>query len=229
MSRTEPSGPAFPGLYVGEEESLSRGEVLFKGALAAGALLGLHAVTPYVRGALAASEEKDDVDILNFLLSFEYLQASIYDRGNSEINDKNEKMPLKKPEKELIETLLGEENEHVSAVKEMIEELGGTPADRGEYAFAFRQYETLLYLSSVIEDAAIGAYNGAIPSLESDEARELAFSIVQVEGRHAAMLLTAMEEEPAPEPFDLGQSESNSLNSVVQFTGIPGIPEPLAE
>lgn len=216
MADSKSSSPALTGVRIDDSGGLSRGDLILKGALVAGALYGVGAIGPYVARALAA---RSDVDILNFLLLFEYLQETIYNRGNSEVNRKGEKMPLKGKEKELLETLSTEEDEHVAAVKEMIEKLDGKPDEKGDYAFSYLDFATVLRLAEVVERAAIGAYNGAIPLLESAEARELTFSIVQVEGRHAATLLIGMQEDPAPEAFDLGQSEQTSRNSVVQFTG----------
>jgi rubrerythrin len=218
MNNHGPPQPALSDARVTDGGELSRGDVLLKGALAAGALYGLGAVTPYVRGALAASGG-GDVDILNYLLPFEYLQASLYNRGNSEVNDRGEKMPLKSKEKELVERLLNEEGEHVAAMKAMIEKLGGKPVKKGSYAFAFTEFGTLLFLAGELESTAVGAYNGAIASLKSKEARELAFSIVQVEGRHAATVAVALKEEPAPNPFDHAVPEDDSQYHVEQFTG----------
>jgi rubrerythrin len=199
------------------ETEMSRGDVLLKGALAAGSLYGLDAIGPYVRRATAAG---GDVHTLNFLLMFEYMQASLYNRGYSEINDKGEKMRLEPDQKELVGLLLEEEGEHATAVKGMIEKLGGKPEPKGTFAFAFRIYESLLVLAGMIESASIGAYNGAIPSLKSKEARDLAFSIVQVEGRHAAAVAMPIGEEPAPEAFDIGLTEESAINITAQFTAV---------
>jgi rubrerythrin len=197
---------------------LTRAEALLRGALAVGGLYGIGAIGPYVQQALATSHS--DVDILNFLLTFEYLQWNLYERGHSEINDKGEKMPLKSKERSLLAALSSEESEHVAAVKKMIEKLGGKPVEEGKYAYAFREYDVFLRLAGMIENAAVGAYNGAIPSLKSAEAMALASSIVQVEGRHAATVLVHYKEEPAPEPFDVGTTEYSALVSIEQFTGI---------
>ncbi len=200
-----------------ELPGLSRGDVLIKGALAAGTLYGLGAVGPYARRAMAAGN--NEVDTLNFLLWLEYLQATLYGRGNSEVNDHGEKLPLTPKEKEVIELLLTQENQHIAAMRKLIESLGGQPKkeDKSEFGFAFRFRGTLQELAGVAEAAAIGAYNGAIPSLRSKEARELAFSIVQVEGRHAAMVAAANRQDPAPEAFDLGLSEESARAASEQF------------
>ncbi len=200
-------------------EELSRSDVILRGALAAGALYGLGAITPYVRKALAASEGSD-LDTLNYLLPFEYLQVSLYNRANSQIDSRNEKLPLTGEQKELIATWFAEEGEHVAALREMIEKLGGKPVEKGAYSFSFRDFNSLMARATTLEKVATRAYNGAIPSLESEEARQLAFSIAQVEGRHAAQALFLEIEDPVPEPFDRGESEVNSINSVIQFTGI---------
>lgn len=219
MSDHEPAAPVLAGLHVEEGDGLSRGKLLLKGALAVGALYSLGAVGPYLRRALA--DGSSEVDILNFLLWFEYMQASIYRRGNSEVNDKGEKLSLKKSQKELVELLLTQEGEHIAAMKKVIEKLGGKPktVGKGEFTFAFREFATLLELAGEVEAAAIGAYNGAIPMLSSKEARELAFTIVQVEGRHAATVLIPGHEEPAPEAFDLGLDEESAIADTEQFTG----------
>jgi hypothetical protein len=197
-------------------ESLSRGEVLARGALAAGSLYGVSALAPRLERALAAG---DDLHILNFFLPFEYLQAELYRRGSTSINDKGETLGFSGKDEELIRQLLGEERQHVKALTSMIEELGGKPVAERSYAFAFRFIETFWYIAGLLEGYTIGAYNGAIPEIKSKEARELACSIVQVEGRHAAAVLLQNGEPPAPEAFDKGESEFNSIASVVKYTG----------
>jgi rubrerythrin len=218
MSDHELLEPSLAGVRT-EEGELSRGDVLIKGSLAAGALYGLGAIGPYVLRALAASGS--ELETLNFLLWFEYMQATLYGRGNSEVNDKGEKLPLKSGEKELVELLLAQERQHIAAMRKLIERMGGKPKkeDQGEFAFAFRFQETLWVLAGEVETAAIGTYNGAIPLLKSKEARELASSIVQVEGRHAAMVASPLQLNPAPEAFNLGLDQESAIGVTEQFTG----------
>jgi Ferritin-like domain len=198
-----------------EGESFSRSDLLLKGALAAAALYGLGAVGPYVRDAIGA-RARSDVQILNFLLPFEYLQVSLYNRASSGRNSKDQEMPLDGSQKELLETLVVEDGKHVEALKDEIATLGGKPVGKGSYAFAFLDFDTALQ----IETVAVGVYNGAIPSLESEKVRDLVSSIVQVDGRHAASVLIPIKEEPAPEAFDLGLEENSAITLVQQFTGV---------
>ncbi len=183
-----------------------------------GAAFGLGAIGPYVTKALAAGGG-EDVETLNFLLPFEYLQAELYDRGRRRVNDKGKKMVVSAEQARMIASLLDDERRHVAAVTSMIRKLGGKPVPTASYAFAYREIEVFLQIAAELETSAIIAYNGVIPSLKSGEARELAGSIVQVEGRHAATVLIPRKEEPAPDAFDRGVSKYEAVASVEKFTG----------
>ena len=220
MSSVNRPNSALAAIQIGEEGDrvLTRGEMILKGTLAAGAAYGLAAMGPFARRALAATEGGDR-ETLNFLLPFEYLQEELYRRGQNERNDKGEVMKFPPGQKDLVVALLGEERQHIAALKEEIEKLGGKPDPPRNYAFAFRFPETFFIIAGNLETSAIGIYNGLIPELKSKSLRELATSIVQVEGRHAAMVRTTINEEAAPEAFDTMYTKLTAVNSVLKYTG----------
>jgi hypothetical protein len=213
-----PSGEEGMGEAVGE---LSRGELLRKGAAGAGLVVGLAALGPYAARAMAlpSTLAPGDVNILNYLLPFEYLQLSIYQRILSERSYKDTNVPLNEGQRELFEELLAQEKEHVAALRAMVEELGGKPIKPGDYAFAFVYLETAFFLANQVEGYAVGAYNYVIPKLKSKKAQELACTIVQVDARHAAILRQESKEEPAPFAFDYGVNEQGSVIEIEKFTG----------
>ena len=72
----------------------------------------------------------------------------------------------------------------------LVGSLGGEPTPEPEVDFgnAFSSQTSYLELAQVFEDTGVSAYNGAGPELESKEALATAGTIVQIEGRHAALI-----------------------------------------
>ena len=200
---------------------LSRGDVLRKGALAGGVVLGLGAIESYAgkAEALSSTIKGGDVRILNYLLPFKYLQFSLYHRILSEVTYKGGKLPLTGEQRALTEGLFDVERQHDAAMRSMVEELGGKPIKRGNYAFSFIVPETAFFLANQIEGYAVAAFNYVIPRLKSKKAQELTASIAQTDARHAATMLLESREKPAPSAFDYGVSEQASIIEIEKFTG----------
>src|SRR3954447_26222227 len=109
--------PELTTIHVDEDSAdISRGDVILKGALAAGAIYGAVAVGPFVGRALAMAES-GDVGILNFALTLEYLESAFYKEAKSRAGASGEL-------KSLIETIGRDEEEHVGALTETIKKLG---------------------------------------------------------------------------------------------------------
>lgn len=188
---------------------LSRSEVLLKGALAAGALYGTLAVGPYVQRALGAMGGSD-VDILNFALTLEYLEAKFYEEAKSRAKPSGEL-------KALVDLLAKDEQQHVEALAGTIKKLGGKPVAEPKFDFPYNGTGGFLKLAQTFEDTGVSAYNGAAPMIKSKEVLTAAGSIVQVEARHAAAIRLQNKVEPAPAAFDTPLSETKVLKAVEPF------------
>lgn len=194
-----------------EFEPIDRGSFLLKGALAAGALYGAAAVGPMLSKALAQSDSSSgDIEILNFALTLEYLEADFYDQAVKKVD-------LGGDLKSLAEEIGDNEQEHVDALKGTIEELGGKPAKEPKFSFDLSDEKSFLKLAVTFEDTGVSAYNGAAPMIQSKDLLATAGQIVQVEARHAAAVRLQDGQEPVVAAFDPAMDMDQVLKAVMPF------------
>lgn len=211
MSHEELAHPQLvSGITVDDDsQDLSRSEVILKGALAAGAVYGTFMAGPFVRKALAMNGG-DDVDILNFALTLEYLETKFYEEAKMRAGAKGEL-------KALVDLIAKDEAEHVAALTATIKQLGGKPVAEPKFAFDYNDTAGFLELAQTLEDTGVSAYNGAGPLIKSKDVLGAAGSIVQVEARHAAAIRIQNGEEPSPDSFDPPLDEQQVLKAVEPF------------
>ena len=188
-----------------EIQGMSRGAFLVRGALATGAAYGAASVTPWVSRALA-QDGGGDVEILNFALTLEYLEADFYRQSM--------KLGLKGEYKGLAKEFGAHEQAHVDALTDTIKQLGGKPAKEPRFAFGLKSQADFEKLAVTLEDTGVSAYNGAAPMIESKEVLGAAGSIVQVEARHAAALRFLGGMKPTKGPFDATLEKAAVLKAV---------------
>jgi hypothetical protein len=135
----------------------------------------------------AFAEDKDfdgPLDVLNYALTLEYLEAEFYRQGNrADLLDGKAKRYLKK--------IQADEETHVMALTETIVSLDGEPVPAPEVDFgkAFKSAESYLETAYTFENLGVSAYLGAAPSLFKEKALlSAAASIFGVEARHAAII-----------------------------------------
>lgn len=146
------------------------------------------AVALNMLGAKWAFAEDGDfsgpLDVLNYALTLEYLEAEFYRQGNrAALLDGKAASYLK--------TIQEDEEAHVWALTDTIEKLGGSPVPAPEVDFgeAFASSESYLETAYTFENLGVQAYLGAAPSLfQEKELLTAAASIFGVEARHAAII-----------------------------------------
>jgi rubrerythrin len=188
-----------------EIQGMSRGAFLVRGALATGAAYGAASVTPWVSRALA-QDGGGDVEILNFALTLEYLEADFYKRAS--------KLGLQGEYKALAKDFGANEQAHVDALIATIKKLGGKPVQSPLFAFGMKSQKDFAELAVTLEDTGVSAYNGAAPMIESGEVLAAAGGIVQVEARHAAALRFLGGMPPTAGPFDKPLEKAAVLKAV---------------
>jgi rubrerythrin len=200
---------AAPELAAVEIHGMTRSSFILRGAIAAGSVYGAGMVGPFVRQAFAQSGG-GDIEVLNFALTLEYLEAAFYKEALAG--------KLSSDVAKLAETFGNEEHQHVDALSGAITKLGGKPVKAPMVDFGDLSSESaFLKLAVVFEDTGVSAYNGAAPAIESKEILGVAGSIAQVEARHAAAIRLLAKETPAPDAFDKSLTTKQVLKAVKPF------------
>ncbi|HEY2162310.1 MAG TPA: ferritin-like domain-containing protein [Solirubrobacteraceae bacterium] len=194
---------ANPELAECEVGGVSRASFLMRGALAAGAVYGVGAVTPFVSSALGATTS--DLDILNFALTLEYLETDFY-------QVKGKTVGLTGLAAHDVGNFGKEEAAHVAALTAAIKAAGGTPVPKPTFVFPVSNASQFLNLAYTVENLGVSAYNGAGPLLRSKSLLAAAGSIVQIEARHAAAIALMIGKSPTPDGgFDAPKTTAQVL------------------
>jgi hypothetical protein len=139
------------------------------------------------------------LDVLNFALTLEYLEAEFYVTGLASGVIASTDVPA-------FQTISTHEAQHVEFLRNTIISLGGTPVAKprfdysagntasagnnsmtGPFANVFTSYATYLAVSQTFEDTGVRAYKGQAGFLiSSNEILRAALRIHSVEGRHAS-------------------------------------------
>lgn len=197
-----------------EAAGLDRSAFLRRGALAGGGLI----VGSGMFGALLSTAEaaisttrksaKNDVKILNYALTLEYLEAAFYNQALA-----NQAYGTSAALKSFAETVAKHENAHVkflkgalktAAVKSPKFDFGDTVMDPAKFAAT----------AQVLEDTGVSAYLGQVKNVFVPGTLQAAATIATVEARHAGWIRNINGVLGAPASFDVPKSEKVILKAV---------------
>lgn len=160
------------------------------------------------------AQTMSDLDILNFALTLEHLEARMYaDMLATNI--------LTGKDMTYFQNFGAAEAAHVTAVTNAIKAAGGTPvAALASYNFpAFDSRDAILKFAKVAEDIGVGAYQGAAAAIKNKDYLAAAGSIVQIEARHAAIVNLLLGQNPVPSAYTSSLTVDEVLAKVNPILG----------
>jgi hypothetical protein len=178
----------------------------FLKASAATAVATVLATTPIGRGVSLAQSPAQDLEILNYALTLEHLEARAYrDLIASDL--------LTGQVLEFFRAFGAHESAHVEALTQTIRDLGGTPVQEQErYNWpTFQNQQEVLEYFHTVEELGAAAYLGQAPRIQNAELLTAAVSIHNVEGQHAAVLADLIGAQPSP-----AFAEARTMEQVLQ-------------
>jgi len=166
---------------------------------------------PASGGAEKSGGGKGDLEIVNYALTLEYLEAAFYkDVAGSGL--------FKGADLETIKQFGDQEQQHVEALEATVKKLGGKPAAKPKTEFPLEDAKKVLQTAADVENLGAAAYLGQADKIESKEVLAAALSIHTVEARHAAALNTLLGKPNTPDgAFAKPASMDEVLSKVKPF------------
>ena len=155
-----------------------------------------------------------DIDVLNYALTLEHLEAAFYqmaghyDLGTDGYGNSINGWMI----------AVGEhETAHVETLTQVIADLGDEPVVAAEYDFGVTDASSFLATAAIMENLGVAAYDGAAASIQDPGLLTAAGSIVAVEARHAAYLNLLTGASPFPEAYEAPMSPDDVLAAAAPF------------
>jgi rubrerythrin len=179
---------------VSDEETTSRERFLQRAVVAGGALVaGGVIIGGLPRLAVSAQSPEQDVEIFNFALLLEYIQAAFY-------AETVERAELTGELFEFAKVVANHERAHVDYLLEALQ--GDARAEPvTDFGDATSDPDAFGAAAVTLEDVAVAAYNGQAANLTKGALRAVA-AVISVDARHAAWARSIIGEPPAADAVD---------------------------
>jgi hypothetical protein len=192
----------------------------FKSLAVAGA--GAAAGASLLTSRASAQGGGGDVEIANFALTLEYLEAEYYTLAVNTGLLSGEALAV-------VTNLRDHENAHVDAIIGLLEGAGATPVAKPQFTFpdsAFASQTAILETAATLEPVGVGAYLGAGPMIQSPEILAAAGSISVIEGEHVVAVNDLLGVvPPADTAFPEALTKDEVLAAVAPFMGMGEMPD----
>lgn len=189
---------------VDPDGAATRADFFKKAAIGGGSLVAggvIFAGLPAL--ALGAPSKAQDVKILNYALTLEYLETAFYKEARAKAGLSGETATFAK-------VVFGHEAAHVAALKKV---LGSKAVASPKFNFGATTGSQGAFQKTAlaVEDLGVSAYAGQGPRLKQIAVVQAALAIHSVEARHAAWMRNIVGVNPAPNAFDPARNMAQVL------------------
>lgn len=172
------------------------------------------------QNAAAAAAGLTDIDILQFALTLELLEAAFYQQGFARI-PAADFAALGLNERQ-IQDLIGvgkSESAHVALLQGAIAQAGTKPVQACQYNFeaAFASASAMVQTAGILESVGVSAYLGAGVLVSDPSILGTAASILTIEARHETFVRVASGLQASPAPFDTAISPRQVFSAAAPF------------
>ncbi len=211
-------------MMIWNDSENTRRSFLGRSVIGAGGALALAAPSAEAQSAAG------DIDILNYALTLEHLEAAFYRDGvnrfgfeefvNGSFNNNFTGDPtqgLSLGIYDFFRAIRDHEQTHVNTLIQVIRSLGGTPVAACRYNFGYSTVDQFVAVAQALENTGVMAYDGAIALIQAPALKTAAATIATVEARHAAMLNLLNGASPFPAAFDTPRTMAEILAIAGRF------------
>ena len=173
------------------------------------------------------SDDVSDIDILNYALTLEHLDAAYYNDfldnysesevERSEVANYFDRPTLQYSVYQQIQDVRDHEEAHVDALTKTISDLGGTPVEPANYEFPYSSITEFVAVADRLEAVGVSAYAGAAPMISNPDIIPPALSIHSVEANHQTYFQLLNLQRPAPNAFNPARTMDQVLPIAKQF------------